>query len=399
MHLPVRLGPLPDELFGSWFVRLAHAHGAKVHSLAYRILGRDTGWRYQGDIDRGGNDLVMSRIAEVARLPVSQVLQTTLSAYTDVLWCGVSARGAIKWVRPLRDRAYETAAGQQLCPQCLQEDEIPYLRRTWRLSLQCMCPRHSCLLVNHCQVCGADVMCHKSDLHLFTPQNSNGVTLCWQCRADFRLMKAPAVYEPELAEMQSRILNALQSGLFGLGNQQIRSTLFFDGLWMLWSFWDEPKRSEGMSVDAVYGYKPRQAKRYKGIDAHDASRRLALLKHTTKYFQGWPEAFIRDMQACGLSSSKLFQFCRGARMQSVPYWLWEPVYSSRNLAFYVPTDKEIEHTINYVRMRDGEARVGTVCKALNMAAHCNVRVSAFVRRMNALASVEPALGVHGTSIG
>jgi hypothetical protein len=384
MRLPIHLPTLPDELLSSWLVRLAHAHGDKVQSLVYRMLGRRSGLNRQGDLNRGGNIEVLARIADAAKLPPSELFGTTLSAYVDKLWCEISPKGSQRWVRAVTNHRHVAVAGQQFCPRCLEEDEIPYLRRTWRLSLHCVCAKHSCLLLNRCQVCNSPVLCHKSDVFLFVPKNSNGVTLCWQCRSDYRGMASVQVYEPSLAVAQQSLLWAPQAGFLDLGNQHIRSTLFFDGLWMLWSFWDAQQQFGEWELKATITPRHQRTTRYKGIDRQDALKRLRLLRLTQKYLSDWPMSFVKDMRLYKCGSGQLFRFYGGTGMHTVPFWLWQPVHLGCSRAFYVPTDQEIEHSIRYVRSRDGTVRVNCVCEALNMSTRCNKRVSKLVRESNAL---------------
>ena len=40
-----------------------------------------------------------------------------------------------------------------VCGQCLIEDSVPYLRRSWLIGWTAICPRHQCLLTTHCGAC------------------------------------------------------------------------------------------------------------------------------------------------------------------------------------------------------------------------------------------------------
>jgi hypothetical protein len=43
------------------------------------------------------------------------------------------------------------------CPLCLRQDQIPYLRLSWRVAFQLMCPEHHCGLLEKCPSCGKAV--------------------------------------------------------------------------------------------------------------------------------------------------------------------------------------------------------------------------------------------------
>lgn len=78
------------------------------------------------------------------------------------------------------------------CPRCLRQDQIPYLRLSWRAAFQLVCPVHHCLLLEKCSICGKSVDCSPY-LH---EKPKTGVDslfrFCPHCRAD--LGEAPIIH-------------------------------------------------------------------------------------------------------------------------------------------------------------------------------------------------------------
>lgn len=78
------------------------------------------------------------------------------------------------------------------CPLCLRQDQIPYLRLSWRVAFQLVCPEHHCLLLEKCSECGRSV----DGARYYREKPTIGVDalfrLCPECGAD--LTAAPAIW-------------------------------------------------------------------------------------------------------------------------------------------------------------------------------------------------------------
>lgn len=376
MRLPVRVVPLPDESFTSWFVRLAYAHGEKVQSLAYRIFGRAPRVVGLRDIDRVGSEALVSEIAHVARLAVEDVRSTTLDSYRAWLWANAAGRHPHRWIRPVVDAAHsQKVFGQQACLACLKEDRTPYIRRSWRLSFHCLCPRHRCYLVDRCAYCGAPIWLHRGDIGVFTPGERAGMEWCPVCGTD-RRMGLPPVVSEDACVHQQRLLDTLERGWTEIGGRIVHSGLFFDGLWMLWSFLDSPKwaKALGLPNGVAHHHRPR----YGGIDGLPLMRRLHLLETSCRLLADWPHGLIAEMQRARVSSSALLRFSVST-IREAPFWLWEPIFLCRDRSPYVPSEGEIAETIQWVLKRDGTVRPTEVCRALNLATKSSSRITARCR--------------------
>ncbi len=72
----------------------------------------------------------------------------------------------------------------RICPVCLKES--PYCRIIWELSPVTTCPKHNCLLIESCPVCGTKISWRRSH-----------VAIC-KCEYDFRSIKPPKLQNHEL---------------------------------------------------------------------------------------------------------------------------------------------------------------------------------------------------------
>lgn len=374
MRLPLHVRPQPDESLKSWFIRLAHAHGEKVQSLAYRIWGRYPNFVEGNDIDRGNNTFVIESISHASGLSPADIYGMTLAAYQDWLWIEIASKGAVRWIRPIKDKnRHIPRFGQQVCFQCLRDDAEPYLRRSWRLSLHCMCPRHGCLLNDRCPVCEAPFMPQRGDIGSFVPPTETIMITCWKCGFDFRHAIPSSAESKVVAVHQQELLDTLSRGWTQINGRPIRSTLYFEGLWMLWAFFDSTRWSRTLAVRHDFAVTDAIENRYGGIDPLPPQRRLALLTHAMHYLNNWPASLVEALKSHHLASHKLLHFAMGST-RLTPFWLWEPIFLSCDQTMYVPTDEEINLAITYVRRRDGSVRASEVCELLNFKTRSSRRV-------------------------
>ena len=191
---PIRYKPLPDELLSSWLVRLAHGHGLKVQTFCNLIFGnRHQVWNR--DVDRLAPPWLVETLAMHTGTPIDVAYDTTLKAFEGILFRTPRRSGHLNWVQSLKiyHRVRE-GFGQQFCPACLAEDETPYFRKAWRLSISTICSHHGRMLHDRCHQCGAAVSFFRMDIGI-AASDSDGdavsVTRCHECRAD--LAAAPVL--------------------------------------------------------------------------------------------------------------------------------------------------------------------------------------------------------------
>jgi len=160
---PIHLRPKKDELLSSWLVRLAMAHGLKLHTFCSTVWPGKQIWNR--DIDKCADEALLDVLSRKTAVSRSDVSRTTLAAYEGYVYERHNANGNTLWIMPLgvyhRTR---TGFGLQYCPKCLSEDDVPYYRRCWRLAFITCCETHAVTLLDRCNQCGAAVNFHRDEM-------------------------------------------------------------------------------------------------------------------------------------------------------------------------------------------------------------------------------------------
>lgn len=386
--LPVRFSPLPDELFSSWFVRLAHANGEKVHSLAFKAFGGGVPrFVNMGDMDRGRRPRIELALADLTGVAHQRVVEATLAGYVGFLWGEMPNRGYRRWILPVVDRrSSRIGYGLQACTECLREP-IPYFRRSWRLAFQVLCPYHGRLLFDQCPGCGQPLAIHRGDVGMFTPGAQSSARWCAKCGADLAEdFGTQRSLDTRAIEFQYLLLDTLRRGWINVGGRVIYSVLFFEGLHMLWSFLDAPEWSGRMRrVLADKGVLLASGKghRWIGVGVRRLDLRYELLAASAWLLEEWPTRFLSTALQAKISSLKLLHFSlEGPR--HTPFWLWSPVHEMLDRTMYVPSDQEIENAVTYLRRTLDHVRVRDACRILNMSTNYSRRVAMALKQVESL---------------
>lgn len=379
-RLPVQVQPLPDEVFLSWFVRLAHAHGEGIQTLAHQLWGRKrmvgagAAFRVEGDY--------LQPVCEATGLTLATVNRLTIESFVGYLWNEVQSKGSRRWVLPTVDKYRRSLRyGQQVCPGCLRDDPIAYCRKSWRLAFHVICPEHRATLIDRCPTCGSPVLLERLDFGMFVPTEEAVAYRCWNCGYDLRDATLNPDADDAVVDYQLLLLDCLRRGWINIDGRVVYSTQFFDGLWMIWSLIGGSRWSKGLLGDdrkhPPCGLEDRVGRQ--SISHRSTERRRELLERTGAYLQEWPDLFLHDMSLARISGGKLFRFHNQLGTQTVPFWLWEPVHLRLDGTMYTPPDEEIAEAIRCVYTREGRVRSSQVAQLLNMRSKSNPRVRAMCR--------------------
>ena len=172
--LPLYVAPASEEAFLSWLLRLATRLQVSTHTLATRgfdIDDRSAGSQWWCRPHRW----LLARISEKTDVSVERLRQMTFEGleppYRDDEAGARFAGRRYDRVAPDR-RAYRFA----VCGPCLQGDDHPYLRSAWLLGWMATCPVHGCILIEHCESCGAGLRAPP-----FSSARSFSPTVCTRC--------------------------------------------------------------------------------------------------------------------------------------------------------------------------------------------------------------------------
>src|SRR5947209_10971922 len=160
---PVHLKPKDDELLSSWLVRLAWAHGVKLHTFCSLAWPGKQIWNR--DIDKSADAEMVEVLSTKTGTNIERARATTLAAYENVLYEKHNLFGPTSWIMPVgiyhrRRRQF----GLQYCPHCLAEDKEPYYRRKWRLAFIVTCERHHIVLHDRCPRCEKPINFHRDEM-------------------------------------------------------------------------------------------------------------------------------------------------------------------------------------------------------------------------------------------
>lgn len=145
---------LPDELFSSWLVRTAHAHGCLPRTLTSIVWPGAQAWRV--DLDRKHHWANMEALASTTGVQVPSLLAATLWPIIQNLHpnCVAENTTPLSWILPLGCRNRSHAGGLLCCPHCMA-DPVPHYLLQYRLAWHTVCPRHRILLIDRCWRCSS----------------------------------------------------------------------------------------------------------------------------------------------------------------------------------------------------------------------------------------------------
>ncbi len=307
---PVHLQPQKDELLSSWIIRLAYAHGFKVESFCTKVFGyRSTIWNR--DIDVLAPIHVLDAIQRISGCTEHQVRSTTLKSFEGRIFEEINTGGINHWILSLgikhRNR---TLKSLMFCPKCLEEDEKPYFRRSWRLGFITICLKHKCFLKVECENCHSVIAPHRSDMLIrSTFTESDLMVKCWKCGFDLRMASSTGIIENDLYELQYQLEQTLKNGWCSWsGNGSMNSVIFFEGMHQVASGLISKKtriKIQEISYDD----------KIVSIERLSLDYRHKLMAYLSHVLNDWPNKFISHAIAYNFRYSDL----KGDR-KNIIYW-------------------------------------------------------------------------------
>jgi hypothetical protein len=148
--LPVRISPLQDECFGSWFLRLTIANAITPGELLVLIgVNRLVFFHEMRIVFKPLSPEHFSRLAELAGFQANELrdyFQIKSDSYPSQK---ISLSHKINGVE-----TFDYASNLKFCPACWRDDPIPYVRQQWLHSDFLLCPLHHCLMHLGCKTDG-----------------------------------------------------------------------------------------------------------------------------------------------------------------------------------------------------------------------------------------------------
>lgn len=133
---------LPSEPFSSWIYRSAVSSRLPLSKLKAIWKVKAASYWLDCGVATMDTGIIAATInhADAAAIEASRWSPNSYLA---------SRRGLCLTTEPLSRRPI-----YRYCEQCLQEDEIPYIRKAWRLACNYVCTEHGTLLREQCPACG-----------------------------------------------------------------------------------------------------------------------------------------------------------------------------------------------------------------------------------------------------
>lgn len=144
----LRPPPLPGESLSSWRQRAGEMNG-------FSRYPQPKGISALGDPDRLYSSIESQWLQREFRLAEEELRRLTLESSLESLGASLVNCEDLHWILSHRGIFSQKvkAGGPMFCPFCLQSDEIPFMRVSWRLAIRTHCEVHTCLLEEECPSC------------------------------------------------------------------------------------------------------------------------------------------------------------------------------------------------------------------------------------------------------
>lgn len=348
---PARSKPQPDELLSSWIVRLAMAHGLKLHTFCSMAWPKRSIWNR--DIDKSADEGLLKVLAEHTGYHIEQIRETTLSAYEGWLYERHNPYGNTLWLMPVG--VYHRTRrqfGLQFCPRCLSEDQEPYYRRNWRLAFVTFCEHHSVSLLDRCPKCYEAINFHRDEMGHRSQLTAYSLTRCHSCKFDLRRADASQATEIRgecLILFQEMLMAAMRRGWIEVPSYgAIHSHLYFTVLRQLMRVCATGKQAftlrDAIRIEFGTGsVAPVFLNKSRDIEHLAVCERRGLLDVARCLLEEWPDRFIHLCHKYKVWSSVLLR-----DLTLAPFWYWNVIHEHLYRAAYVPSNQEIHSAIAYL---------------------------------------------------
>ncbi|MBC3832431.1 TniQ family protein [Undibacterium amnicola] len=330
--LPIHPQPKTDEIFSSWYCRIAQENGIKLHTLEVQLFGRDK-QIWTRDIDRSIDEPTLERVASICATDIDRARDTTLRSFETLLFDQITTTSNTNWILPAgvfhRKRRRRS---MQFCPLCLAMDQVPYYRKQWRLALHTFCDQHDVLLHDCCPKCQAPVVFHRQELGDRWRHHVHSITLCTTCGFDLKrspAFQAPAIEIHSWINLKSQLFFLDNGWTFIPGQNFPYSHLYFSALrnliYKLLSNWTTSRLlehfQEKFPVTRSLKIVNRQAFEFYGV-----TDRHCLLQIGTWFLLDWPN---RLLELCTLLKVRHSELIRD--FDQIPFWFFDAVQELKYL--------------------------------------------------------------------
>ncbi len=220
----------------------------------------------------------------------------------------------------------------------MDEENHPYYKIHWRLSLITICEKHDCILLDRCPNCRSPVLFTKNKVKLPSSNNETMITECHYCSFDLSQSDITLNRDIELRNFQTSIYNSFSSNLIKLYEMnEMYTQLFFPVFYKLLDVFIK----KYYSPKTIYNHK-----RNRYFELYNTNLRYSLIQKVYPLFINWPKNFINFCKKNQLTSSLLL-----FDSKNTPYWYWETVNTLLNDYRYIPNTDEMYYMVNYLKRK------------------------------------------------
>ncbi|AMR42379.1 TniQ family protein [Elizabethkingia anophelis] len=206
---PAYLPPFKEELFSSWYCRLAISHGVKPLTLVKNNFDYNAPI-FNRDIDNMGPKYLIDFLYLHTPLYRKSIRNLFLESYAGTYFSDNSENRNNILALGLNHRDRKRF-GTMCCPKCLRKS--PYYKKEWRLFTSIVCTRCNSYLIDRCPSCEKPISYHRiyNSGNQSIPDFSMPFTLCWYCKKNLASIESGQPTEKEL-RYQRYINKTLKDG-------------------------------------------------------------------------------------------------------------------------------------------------------------------------------------------
>jgi hypothetical protein len=334
--------PLPDELLSSWLTRVAHEHARRLPNFLTLFVKREGSRITSTDLDFQYNEQLFQVLAQKSGLNEKTIYKMSLRNEEGYLFTCNNCLYPPKQIRKLTDK--RTHFGLMYCPQCLQEDKIPYFRKQWRYYFYNACPKHNIYLTDRCWKCYKPIKLSKLEI-------KQDLSFCAHCGYDLKNTITIPLQQKEQYGLNAIdwFKRGLKSGYFIINNQKINSLIIFQSFTKLSTLLDKKEDLSLESFPLIYQYKNvcKDLLKYASKKVLPIKKDFLLTSMVYYIFQNYPNNLISLTNNNGLTHR---DFVHG--FKDIPFWYKSEIDTHIPMLNTIGreiTQLEVVETIKYLK--------------------------------------------------
>lgn len=206
-----------DELISSWLIRASFDMGCSPLIVVSLLWGK---WRpLTIDIDKGVDEdklsLLLEHCLETKENLKESMLVNSVGKVTDISYTSTS-----KWILALGTRNRKNFSGRQICPKCFEENEA-YLKTSWRLGWNIICPIHQMLLIESCPKCKINFQPFRITVY------QGSLATCFNCEFDYRTYSEHRKFDKDAFDFQNLANSVLEQNYGDYDGETLKAKEWF----------------------------------------------------------------------------------------------------------------------------------------------------------------------------